>query len=64
MPPDNEYYDTIEEVATQVSAYIGRTIVPTLDAVYAAIEEWEETNEDLDAYINLKEYKIVELSTL
>lgn len=62
MPPDNEYYDTIEEVAAQVSAYIGRNIVPTLDAVYAAIEEWEETNEDLDAYINLKEYKIVELS--
>ena len=64
MPPDNEYYNTIYEVAAKVSAYIGRTIVPTLDAVYAAIEEWEETNEDLDAYINLKEYKIVELSTL
>ena len=62
MPPDNEYYDTINEVAAKVSAYIGRPIVPTLDAVYAAIEEWEETNEDLDAYINLKEYKIVELS--
>ena len=62
MPPDNEYYDTIDEVAAKVSAYIGRPIVPTLDAVYAAIEEWEETNEDLDAYINLKEYKIVELS--
>lgn len=64
MPPDNDYYNTIDEVAAKVSAYIGRNIVPTLDAVYTAIEEWEETNEDPDAYINLKEYKIVELSTL
>ena len=62
MPPDNEYYDTIDEVAVQVSTYIGQPIAPTLDAVHAAIEEWEETNEDMDAYINLKEYKIVELS--
>lgn len=62
MPPDNEYYDTIDEVAVQVSTYIGQPIAPTLDAVHAAIEEWEETNEDLDAYINLREYKIVELS--
>jgi hypothetical protein len=62
MPPDNEYYDNIDEVAALVSAYIGQPIAPTLDAVHAAIEEWEETNEDLDAYINLREYKIVELS--
>ena len=62
MPPDNEYYDTIDEVAAQISAYIGQSIAPTLGAVHAAIEEWEETNEDLDAYINLREYKIVELS--
>ena len=62
IPPDNEYYDTIDEVAVQVSTYIGQPIAPTLDAVHAAIEEWEEPNEDMDAYINLKEYKIVELS--
>ena len=62
IPPDNEYYDTIDEVAVQVSTYIGQPIAPTLDAVHAAIEECEEPNEDMDAYINLKEYKIVELS--
>lgn len=62
MPPDNEYYDTIDKVVAKVSAYIGQPVAPTLEAVYAAIEEWEETNEDMDAYINLKEYKIVGLS--
>ena len=62
MPPENNYYDTIEEVAERIGAYIGRHIEPTKDAVYAAIDEFDETNEDMDAYINLKEFEVVELS--
>ena len=62
MPPENDDYDTIEEVAERISAYMGRRIEPTKEAVYAAIDEFDETNEDLDAYINLKEFEVVELS--
>ena len=61
MPPENDYYDTIEEVAERIGAYIGRKIEPTKEAVYAAIEEFEDTTDDIDAYINLKEFEIVEL---
>lgn len=61
MPPENEYYDTIDEVAERIGAYIGRHIEPTKDAVYAAIDEFDKTNEDLDAYINLKEFEVVKL---
>ena len=62
MPPENNYYDTIEEVAECIGTYIGRHIEPTKKAVYAAIDEFDETNEDMDAYINLKEFEVVELS--
>lgn len=62
IPPENDYYDTIEEVAERIGAYIGRHIDPTKEAVSAAIEEFEETNDDLDAYINLKEFEVVSLN--
>lgn len=62
MPPENEYYDTIDEVAEHITAYIGRNILPTKEAVYAAIDEWEMENTNLDAYINLKEYEVVDLN--
>lgn len=61
MPPENDYYDTIEEVAELVGNYIGKKIEPTKEAVYAAIDDWEMQNEDMDAYINLKEFEIVSL---
>ena len=62
MPPENDYYDTIEEVAERIGAYIGRYIEPTKEAVYAAIDEFDEENDDMDAYINLKEFEVVTLS--
>ena len=62
MPPENDYYDTIEEVAEHIGAYIGRHIEPTKEAVYAAIDEFDETNDDIDAYIYLKEFEVVELN--
>jgi len=61
LPPENDYYDTIEEVAELVGNYIGRHIEPSKEAVYAAIEQWEDENEDIDAYINLKEFEVVSL---
>jgi hypothetical protein len=62
MPPENDYYDTIEEVAERIGDYIGHHIEPTKEAVYAAIDEFDETNNDMDAYINLKEFEVVTLS--
>ena len=64
MPPENDYYDTIEEVAERIGAYMGRHIEPVKEAVYAAIDAFDKTNDDIDAYINLKEYEVVELSEL
>ena len=64
MPPENDYYDTIEEVAELVGNYIGKKIEPTKEAVYAAIDDWEMQNEDMDAYINLKEFEIVSLDEI
>ena len=64
MPPENDYYDTIEEVAERIGEYIGRHIEPTKEAVYAAIDDFDATNEDFDAYINLKEFDVVDLSDL
>lgn len=61
MPPENDYHNTIEEVAERIGAYIGLHIEPTKEAVYDAIDSWEKTNEDLDAYINLKEFEVVSL---
>ena len=60
MPPENDYYDTIKEVAERIGTYIGRHIEPTKEAVYAAIDEFDETNDDQDAYINLKKFEVVE----
>ena len=62
MPPESDYYDTIEEVAGRIGAYLGRHIEPSKEAVYAAISMFDETNDDMDAYINLKEFEVVELS--
>lgn len=61
MPPENNYYDTIEEVAERISNYLGRHVEPTKEAVYAAIDEFDENNDDIDAYINLKEFEVVTL---
>ena len=62
MPPDNDYYDTIEKVAERISDYTGRCVAPTKEAVYAAIDAFDEENDDMDAYINLKEFEVVELN--
>lgn len=61
MPPENDYYDTIDEVAERISNYLGRHVEPTKEAVYAAIDEFDENNDDIDAYINLKEFEVVTL---
>ena len=62
MPPENDYYDTIEEVAERISDYTGRCVPPTKEAVYAAIDAFDEENDDMDAYINLKEFEVVGLN--
>ena len=37
---------------------------PTKEAVYAAIDAFDEENDDMDAYINLKEFEVVGLNEL
>lgn len=59
MPPDMEYYITIDEVCEQVSAYIGKEIAPSKEALLAAIDEWEEENEDMEKYIIIKEFEVI-----
>ena len=64
MPPENDYYDSIEEVAERIGAYIGHHVKPTIEAIYAAIDEFDEANDDIDTYINLKEFEVVTLSDM
>lgn len=59
MPPDIEYYITIDEVCEQVSAYIGKEIAPSKEALLEAIDEWEEENTDMEKYIILKEFEVI-----
>lgn len=56
--------ECFEEVAECIGTYLGRHIEPTKEAVYAAIDEFDETNDDMDAYINLKEFEEVTLSEM
>ena len=42
----------------------GRCVAPTKEAVYAAIDAFDEENDDMDAYINLKEFEVVTLSDM
>ncbi len=58
---DCDYYDTIEEVSKLVSDYIGVTVGPTKEDVYEAIDQWETINTDIERYVNLKEFRVVEL---
>ena len=44
------------------TAYTGRCVAPTREAVYAAIDAFDEENDDMDAYINLKEFEVVGLN--
>ncbi|UPS43458.1 hypothetical protein M1D30_07540 [Prevotella sp. E15-22] len=37
---------------------------PLVEAVYAAIDAFDEENDDMDAYINLKEFEVVGLNEL
>jgi len=43
---------------------LGRYIKPTREAVYAAIDEFDKSNDNMEAYINLKEFEVVELAAL
>ena len=61
LPSDIEYCDTIEEVAEKLSDFIGHPIEPTKEAVFAAAEEWDENEERIDDFINLKEFEVVSL---
>ena len=63
MPPENDYYDTIEEVAERIGNYLGRHVEPTREAVYASIDAFDQSNDDPDAYINLKEFEVITLSS-
>ena len=58
MEPDIEYFDTIEEACKHVSAYIGKLIAPTLNALLQAAEDWNDTHPDADWPINIKWYEI------
>ena len=58
MEPDIEYFDAIEEACKHVSAYIGKLIAPTLNALLQAAEDWNDTHPDADWPINIQWYEI------
>ena len=50
------------ESGGETGGRLARGVAPTKEAVYAAIDAFDEENDDMDAYINLKEFEVVGLN--
>ena len=50
------------ESGGETGGRLARGVAPTKEAVYATIDAFDEENDDMDAYINLKEFEVVTLS--
>ena len=57
--PDIEYFDTIEEASKHLSAYIGKPVAASWEAMNQATEEWNDDNPDTDWPINIKQFEII-----
>ena len=57
--PDMEYFDTIAEASKHLSAYIGKPVAASWEALNQAAEEWNDDNPDADWPINVKRFEII-----
>ncbi len=57
--PDIEYFDTIEEACDHLSAYIGKPINASWQALNEAADEWNDEHPDSDWSINVKQIEVI-----
>ena len=57
--PDLEYFNTIEEACAYLSAYIGRRVAPTWQALDAAAELWNDEHNDSPWPVDVKRIEVV-----
>lgn len=56
---DIEYFDTIEEASNHLSAYVGKPVAATWQALCEAADEWNDDNPDTDWFINVKQIEVI-----
>ena len=54
------YYETIEEAAKSVSSIVGYKVQSTVEAIEAALNDYEEEHEDEDVFYSFHEFQICE----
>ena len=57
--PDIEYFDTIEEACNHLSAYIGKTVAATWQALNEEADVWNDEHPDTDWPINVKQIEVI-----
>ena len=57
--PDMEYFDTIEEASSYLSACIGKPVAATWQSLNEATDEWNDEHPDTDWAINVKQIEVV-----
>lgn len=55
-----EYFDTIEEACDHLSAYIGKPVAVSWEALNEAADEWNNEHPDTDWPINVKRFEIID----
>ena len=57
--PDIEYFDTIEEACDHLSAYIGKPVNASWQALNEAADKWNDEHPDSDWSINVKQIEVI-----
>ena len=57
--PDIEYFNTIAEASNHLSAYIGKPVNASWQALNEAADEWNEEHPDSDWPINVKQIEVI-----
>lgn len=57
--PDIEYFDTIAEACNHLSAYIGKPVNASWQALNEAADEWNDEHPDSDWSINVKQIEVI-----
>ena len=57
--PDIEYFDTIGEACAPLSAYIGRDIAANWNALEEAAVDWNDSHEDADWPVAVKQIEVI-----
>ena len=57
--PDMEYFDTIDAAANHLSAFTSERIAPTWEKLCQAADDWNESHEDSDWPVCVKQIEVI-----